>query len=986
MPNPPDSSSRPSRPGAPPRRVVLPDVPSLVATPQGSVALTSEGEVVELSKAQTAERLKRESHLLVHTRFTARRFGVRLADMAQAFDALELFGFVHPASFCTPTPLGLARALGLTGDAEVPAAEDLAIGLPNAVRTLVETLADNAYPDREQAAALARTMDKAGWVWGPVVTAALGDPGSYADTGWLTGLEAWKKLPEWEETAARGKPGNRPVAPEEAAGRLRQLVGTDAEDRQGQRDYAGAASRAFLPRDPGEPHLVLAEAGTGTGKTLGYIAPASLWAERNDAPVWLSTYTKNLQRQLDQELSRLYPDPEEKSAKVVLRKGRENYLCLLNFEEGAGRAAAGVSVAGATGNPSLIPLGLIARWIRATRDGDMLGGDFPSWLVPGAARAGNEGGIGLTDRRGECVYSACPHYKTCFIERATRKSRNADIVVANHALVLTQAANAHIPDAAGELVLSENTQRVVFDEGHHVFDAADGAFSVVLSGFETAELRRWLRGSEARRSRRTRGLRERIGDLIEDLDDGPKLLDEVESGARVLAGPGWQTRVQTEGGSNPAEAFLALVRSQVLARNTDDATPFSLETQVSPPIDDLPAAASRLANGLAELARPLRAIAGLLSKRLQDEGDSLEPATRLRMEAAHRAVVRRTGGLIPAWMAMLQGIGREPDDGFVEWFELERSDGRERDIAMRRHWLDPTVPLAEVVLDRAQGVLVTSATLRDEPAAAPVPVEEAPYPLDNPYGDPFGNSAKDSRPESMADTKAADEELHWASAEVRTGAMHLAAPAIRASFPSPFDYASQVRVFAVHELGRARPDMLAAAYRTLFEASGGGALGIFTAIARLRAVHQRLQPALAEKGINLYAQHVDAMDVGTLVDIFRNERDSCLLGTDAVRDGVDVPGEALRMLVFDRVPWPRPDILHKARRAAFGGGRYDDMIARLRLRQAFGRLIRTADDRGVFVMLAPLPSKLLGALPKGVVVERVGLAEAAQASSAFLGR
>ncbi|MGD1935885.1 MAG: hypothetical protein ACFB0Z_15530, partial [Candidatus Phaeomarinobacter sp.] len=100
-----------------------------------------------------------------------------------------------------------------------------------------------------------------------------------------------------------------------------------------------------------------------------------------------------------------------------MRKGRENYLCLLNYEEAAGRAAAGVSVPGAAGNPSLIPLGLIARWIRATRDGDMLGGDFPSWLVPGAARAGNEGGIGLTDRRGECVYSACPHYKTCFIER-----------------------------------------------------------------------------------------------------------------------------------------------------------------------------------------------------------------------------------------------------------------------------------------------------------------------------------------------------------------------------------------------------------------------------------------------------------------------------------------------------------------------------------------------------------------------------------------
>jgi dTDP-D-glucose 4,6-dehydratase len=68
-------------------------------------------------------------------------------------------------------------------------------------------------------------------------------------------------------------------------------------------------------------------------------------------------------------------------------------------------------------------------------------------------------------------------------------------------------------------------------------------------------------------------------------------------------------------------------------------------------------------------------------------------------------------------------------------------------------------------------------------------------------------------------------------------------------------------------------------------------------------------------------------------------------------DGVDVPGRSLRLLVFDRVPWPRPDLLHKARRSRFGGKGYDDAIARARLSQAFGRLIRRADDRGVFVML-----------------------------------
>ena len=108
------------------------------------------------------------------------------------------------------------------------------------------------------------------------------------------------------------------------------------------------------------------------------------------------------------------------------------------------------------------------------------------------------------------------------------------------------------------------------------------------------------------------------------------------------------------------------------------------------------------------------------------------------------------------------------------------------------------------------------------------------------------------------------------------------------------------------------------------------------------------------------------MDVGTLVDIFRAERNTCLLGTDAVRDGVDVPGAALRLIVFERVPWARPDILHRARRRAFGGRRYDEMIARLRLKQAYGRLIRRQSDHGAFVLLDRMtPTRLLNAFPEG---------------------
>ena len=171
------------------------------------------------------------------------------------------------------------------------------------------------------------------------------------------------------------------------------------------------------------------------------------------------------------------------------------------------------------------------------------------------------------------------------------------------------------------------------------------------------------------------------------------------------------------------------------------------------------------------------------------------------------------------------------------------------------------------MLKEADGVVITSATLKDRPPEAP------------------------------------DD---WTNAEMRTGAVHLPYPVKRASYDSPFDYRGASRIIVVNDVNREDMDQLAAAYRELFAASGGGGLGLFTAISRLRAVHKRLVRPMAQQGLPLYAQHVDPMDTGTLVDMFRAERDACLLGTDAVRDGVDVPGDSLRLIVLDRVPGARP--------------------------------------------------------------------------------
>jgi ATP-dependent DNA helicase DinG len=142
---------------------------------------------------------------------------------------------------------------------------------------------------------------------------------------------------------------------------------------------------------------------------------------------------------------------------------------------------------------------------------------------------------------------------------------------------------------------------------------------------------------------------------------------------------------------------------------------------------------------------------------------------------------------------------------------------------------------------------------------------------------------------------------------------------------------------------------------------------------------------LSEAGLPIYAQHIDAMNLNTLIQIFRAEPTSCLLGTDAVRDGVDVPGDALRLIIFDRVPWPRPDMLFKARANAFGREAWTDRLTRMKLRQAFGRLIRRESDKGVFIMLdSRLPTRLTSAFPAGTPIIRCGLAEAIRETRSFL--
>ena len=880
-------------------------LPALHANHGGCWLSDAGGQTRPVGKGEAVMAAADTPLLMLNAPLVATRLGY--PDLS-GLDLLELFAFVHPARFMVPTPKGLAHALGLpepADDAAVPAL------LRQAASVLVETCRSADWPERDGAWSILQSLVRLRWPWVSQISHAIERP-QLAER-WL-----FSRLPEWEEAAERPQPAQAVLSEADILARLDTLTGTGGETRDGQRAYAVEAAHTFVPRlRDGHPHVLLAQAGTGIGKTLGYLAPASLWSEASGGTVWVSTYTKALQRQLRRESRRVWPASRADGTwPVVVRKGRENYLCLLNLED---------ALQGGFGGRAAILAQLVARWAAYSQDGDMIGGDLPGWL---GTLFRQRGIVSLTDRRGECVYAGCPHYRKCFIEHAVRASVQADLVIANHALVLVNAARGR--DSA------QRPTRIVFDEGHHLFDAADSIFAAALTGAEAIELRRWVLGPERKGKGRRRGLSARLADIASYDEAGEKAIAAATDAAEALPGDGWLQRLHDSAPSGPLEQLLGAVRALVYARDETGGQEagYGLETETA----QLDGAFIELAQGarasLAELRAPLIRLGSRLEALIADPPDWLDGPGRARIDGARHSLAWRID-LLAAWEALLDRLGGPADPDFIDWLAIDRSDAREFDVGIHRHWLDPGKPFARVVLEPAHGALLTSATLRD------------------------GND--------------------WDAAIGRSGAPHIGVTPRLSSFDSPFDYAAQAEVLIVTDVRKGDLAALAAAYAGLIEAAGGGALGLFTAIRRLRAVHGRIADRLARIGLPLYAQHVDPIDTGTLVDIFRDDPRASLLGTDALRDGVDVPGHSLRLVVMEQVPWPRPSILHRARRLAGGGQAHDDSIIRARLAQAFGRLIRSRGDRGHFVVLsAAFPSRLLSAFPAGTPVVRLTLDEALQ--------
>jgi ATP-dependent DNA helicase DinG len=416
------------------------------------------------------------------------------------------------------------------------------------------------------------------------------------------------------------------------------------EPRAGQLDMAAAVADVFEYGG-----VLLAEAGTGTGKTLAYLVPAILSGER----VLVSTGTKNLQEQI------YFKDiPALREAlgipfTATLMKGRANYLCLHRLEQlNDGPAAHDVF------------LPIIRAWSTRTDTGDRAELDE----LPEDVAFWNE----VSATAETCLGTECSRYDECFVTRMRQRAAESDVVIVNHHLLCADAAVRQ--NAYGEVIPA--CSRAILDEAHQLEDVATQYFGFSVSNYRVEDLARDVERFVSLGVVTERETRDEIAKAIERLRDHAKAffadLALAHRGGRVRS----EERVRTT------------AESMGETRESAD--------HLSGALDILESTLALLTTVRLPVPRP--------DERKPDTtgtADHDEPASRGKGEDA-ASLARRAGDMCNE----LRLLRRSGDDDYVYFVEF-----RGRGIFLRASPIDVSTIVHDLLLDRMHTTVLTSATL-----------------------------------------------------------------------------------------------------------------------------------------------------------------------------------------------------------------------------------------------------------------------------------
>ncbi|RMH65857.1 MAG: DEAD/DEAH box helicase [Calditrichaeota bacterium] len=628
--------------------------------------------------------------------------------------------------------------------------------------------------------------------------------------------------------------------------------------------------------------IVVAEAGTGTGKSMAYMMPAVEWAVRNRGAgqrVIISTNTKNLQEQLFyKDIPALFA-ARKGDFKAALLKGRSNYLCIDKWRLVMTDMNQRLSQ---DERARVLPLVL---WARRTRTGDIA----------------ENAGFQLENNRGlwqkfiaessYCPGKNCRFYSDCFLMKARAHARRADLVVVNHALLFS--------DLASENSILGEYDNLVIDEAHNMEKTAAQHLGVRLSYWSFRNFYHRLYEDEPRKTGTVYQLEFRLAkSSLNEKQSSEifRLIGKVKKGSLRMR----QTVQQFY------KPFNAEMREQMMRKGQNLSEMrwryhknFRYFRDHEEEIEDI-------RKGMVQLGRAINE----LSEFVQDlKADSFMFQDQIGRELS--ALQKDLLNLQEAWHLC---INADRSD-HVYWLEVPFNP-RNVDVQLNAVPLKVAEILHRNLFSRLRAAALTSATLSV-----------------NKRFDYFKNR---SGLDLLEDKKV----------EGRI-------------FGSPFDFEHQIHLSVADFLPDPRnetfPTQLAAFLTALHRREKRGMMILFTSYSLLNTIHERLKPAADADRVLLLAQGKSGSR-NQMVQQFRENRDSILLGTDSFWEGVDIPGEALQLLVIPKLPFDVPsDPLIAARMDEIkerGGNpffEYSVPEAVIKFKQGFGRLIRARSDYGAVI-------------------------------------
>ncbi len=641
-----------------------------------------------------------------------------------------------------------------------------------------------------------------------------------------------------------------------------------------------------------ENKISLIEAGTGTGKSLAYLIPAIHWALQNKERVIISTNTINLQEQLIKKDIPFLQNALNLNFKAVIVKGKSNYVCLRKIKDINQERDL------YSDEEDREELDSLVEWAGSTKEGSKADLSYipkdTTWEK-------------IAAESDTCTRSKCPYFRECFVNKARREATRAQILVVNHHLLFADLALRYQIQGVAQAAILPPYERIIFDEAHHLENVATNYFG---SRITRAGIIRLLSRLYREHKGKNRGYLPRVLhkmsrsktvtlSLHKSIEEyiNQRLVPDLHSLNNMTNDLCDDLSRQMQLGFGNDYSHEIKVRLTLENRNR-----LLESTAMDNPLSDYLLMLRSFSTKIYRLIEKLDAVA-------KDSGDDWTSLiTDIRAQADRLTIIAED----------LDSILFGKDQETIRWLEMRPSTRGRTSLRFLQSPLDVSEMMNQAVYEPFGTVIMTSATL------------------------------------------TVDQKFEFISKRIGLTQYNDPSRITELNLPAPFEYENQVLLgIPVDTPQQFQKDYVPFLANFIFKSlatSKGHAFVLFTSYGILEQVYRKLAESLDMVGLTVLKQ--GTLNRHELLTRFRKTPHSVLFATNSFWEGVDVIGKALQLVIITKLPFQVPnEPIVEARYEAIeqaGGNPFMEHslpVAVIKLRQGFGRLIRSRTDRGAVLIL-----------------------------------